>query len=354
MDGPLDGIRVIELAGIGPGPHAAMILSDLGAEVIRVQRPGPQAPSTEVHTLRGRTVITRDLKRPEDRDDVLELLSTADVLLEGLRPGVLERLGLSPEVVTSRNPRIVYARITGWGQDGPWAHMAGHDINYISVTGALHAIGSEERPIPPLNLIGDYAGGSMLAVQGILAALLQRERTGRGQVVDAAMIDGASVLIQAVLELRDTGQWTDRRAGNILDGAAPFYRTYACSDGAFMAVGAMERQFFALFVEGLGFDVAELPDRDDPANWPALSNLFSTRFAEHPRGHWEKVFAGTDACVTPVLTFAEAVTHPQVAARGSVRAGAGTSVVAGRAPRFLPTSAGSPATAEAAQPGQEH
>ncbi|MBS44294.1 MAG: carnitine dehydratase [Nocardioides sp.] len=343
MTKPLTGVRVLEMAGIGPGPHACMMLADLGADVVRVCRPGAEEPAN-VHTLRGRTTVVADLKDPRERDRVLDLAASADVLVEGFRPGVMERLGLGPEEARARNPRLVYARMTGWGQDGPLAPTAGHDINYISLTGALHAIGTADAPVPPLNLVGDYGGGSMLLVNGVLAALVQRATTGEGQVVDAAMVDGAAQLLAGILELRTTGLWNDTRGDNLLDGAAPFYGTYQCSDGGAMAVGAIEAPFYALLVQGLGLDAETLPDRDDRSTWPVLRETFAAAFAAHPRAHWESVFDGTDACVTPVLSFAEAPTHPHVAARG-VLAGAQGTAVAGAAPRL------SDGQTEAAAPG---
>lgn len=336
MSRPLEGVRVLEMAGIGPGPHACMMLADLGAEVVRVERPGHREAATDRHTLRGRTVVEADLKSAADAERVRGLAARADVLVEGYRPGVMERLGLGPSTLLADNPRLVYARMTGWGQLGPLAARAGHDINYISLTGALHAVGPAERPFPPLNLVGDYGGGSMMLVVGVLGALFERERTGQGQVIDAAMVDGASLLMQALLELRDLGMWHDTRGANLLDGAAPFYRTYECADGRFMAVGAIEPQFYALLVEGLGLSAEELPDRDDPATWPELSKLFAERFAAHGRDHWVGVFEDTDACVTPVLTFAEAPGHRHVAARRSLVDAGNGSVVGQRAPRFLP------------------
>lgn len=284
MDKPLSGIRVVELAGIGPGPHACMMLADLGADVVRVIRPGMSEPPSP-YTLRGRTTVQADLKDAGHLAVVLDLVAQADVLVEGYRPGVAERLGIGPDVGLSRNPRLVYGRMTGWGQTGPLATTAGHDINYISLTGALHAIGGAEGPVPPLNLVGDYGGGSMLLVNGILAALVQRSVTDAGQVVDAAMVDGAALLLAGILELRPLGMWRDERASNILDGAAPYYRTYRCADGGFMAAGAVEAQFYGLLVRGLGLDTADIPDRDDPANWKELSERFADAFASRPRSH---------------------------------------------------------------------
>lgn len=338
MNGPLAGLRVVELAGIGPGPHAAMMLADLGAEVVRVVRPStPEAEyATTSHVLRGRTTVLADLKDADDVASVRAVVAEADVLIEGFRPGVAERLGLGPDELTGDNPGLVYARMTGWGQSGPMAQRAGHDINYISLTGALDAIGAAEAPVPPLNLVGDYGGGSMFLVTGILAALYERQRSGAGQVVDAAMVDGVSALLQPVHELRAVGMWHDGRADNLLDGGAPFYRTYACSDGRFMAVGAIEPQFYALLLSGLGLDESTLPDQDDRSTWPELTDLLAAAFVEHDRDHWSAVFRDVDACVTPVLTFAEAPTHPHVAARGSLVT-SGQDVVAASAPRFSRT-----------------
>ena len=320
MAGPLHGVRVLELAGIGPGPHACMMLADLGAEVVRVVRPG--GPESEVgrqgHTARGRTTVVADLKSPADREHVVALARLADVLVEGYRPGVAERLGLGPEALREANPGLVHARMTGWGQEGPWASMAGHDLNYISITGALHAIGGQGRPVPPLNLVGDFGGGSTFLVQGVLAALFERSRTGLGQVVDAAMVDGASVLVQSIWELRSMGLWTDDREDNILDGGAPYYRTYACADGKHVAVGCIEHPFYALMLEGLELDPATIPAQDDKSRWPELHTALEEAFSGRSRDDWAKIFDGTDACVTPVLRFDEVASHPHMAARGAV------------------------------------
>lgn len=339
--GPLEGVRVLELGGIGPGPHGAMVLADLGADVVRVDRPAGLEGAAEAATgdepdwlLRGRRSVAADLKDPVDRSFVLRLADRADVLVEGHRPGVAERLGLGPDVCLQRNPRLVYARMTGWGQTGPRAHTAGHDLNYLSLTGGLHAIGrAGERPVPPLNLVADIAGGSMMLVAGVLAALVERARTGRGQVVDVAMVDGTSVALQLIWALRGAGRWNDERASNLIDGAAPFYDTYACADGRFVAVAALEPQFYALLVEGLGLDLAALPDRADPAGWPALREVFGETFATRSRDDWAAHFDGTDACVTPVLSFAEAALDPHLAARRSVVEVGGVTQ-AGTAPRF--------------------
>jgi alpha-methylacyl-CoA racemase len=346
--GPLAGLRVVELGGIGPGPHAAMILADLGADVVRVERPtgGLQIASKDF-TLRGRRSVAADLKSAEGRETVLRLAERADVLLEGLRPGVTERLGVGPDDCAARNPRLVYARMTGWGQDGPLAPRAGHDINYISLTGALHAIGGADRPVPPLNLVGDYGGGSMLLVIGILAALTERQGSGKGQVVDAAMVDGASLLSQMFWSLRANGAWTDERAANLLDGGAPFYDTYRCADGKFVAVGSLEPQFYAELLRGLGLDAEELPAQLDRSGWPTLREKFSAAFAAKPRDEWAAVFADVDACVTPVLTFEEATAHPHLVARDTLVEVDGV-IQAAPAPRFSRTPATTPTPPPAA------
>lgn len=338
--GPLLGLKVVELAGIGPGPHAAMILADLGADVIRVQRPST-APDHD-HLLRNRRAISADLKSPDGREAVLTLIERADVLIEGFRPGVTERLGLGPDDCLARNPRLVYGRMTGWGQHGPLAERAGHDINYIALTGLLHAIGpADQPPAPPLNLVGDFGGGSMFLTAGVLAALWERSISGAGQVVDAAMVDGASVLGQMMWAFRASGVWTDQRASNMLDGAAPFYTTYTCADGRYVAVGAIEAQFYAQLLTGLGLADEELPGQHDRAGWPVLRARFAGAFASRPRDAWTEVFGGTDACVSPVLTFAEASSHPHLAARETIIQVDGAEQAA-PAPRFSRTPAGFP------------
>lgn len=298
------------------------MLADMGCTVIRVERLVRQQNSLDAELLRigvrQRTTLAVDLKSEEGRDIVASLIESSDVLIEAMRPGTTERLGLGPEQFTSSNPGLVYVRLTGWGQAGPYAQMAGHDINYIGLTGALAAIGGQERPIPPLNLLGDYAGGSMFAIVGILAALVDRSTTGRGTVIDTAMIDGVSTLLTPVKDLVGIGAWTEKRSSNILDGGAPFYRTYETSDGAFVAVGALEPSFYETFVERLGLDLAELPNRNDPDNWEDLSATFTRIFLSNSRDHWERVFDETDACVTPVLTMAEATSHPQNQSRPAI------------------------------------
>ena len=332
--GPLSGVTVIELAGIGPGPFAAMLLADLGADVIRVDRPAAPGPAPAADVLgRGKRSIVLDLKRPEAVEALLALTATADVLIEGNRPGVTERLGVGPDDVWARNPRLVYGRMTGWGQDGPWAHTAGHDIGYLALTGALHAIGpADGPPVPPLNLVGDFGGGSTYLVIGILAALAEAARTGRGQVVDAAILDGASHLLAAIHQMLGSGRWIDRRGSNLLDGGTPYYAVYETSDGGHMAVGALEPKFYAEFVRLLGVDV-DPADQQDREQWPALRATFAAAFAGRTRDEWAAVFDGTDACVAPVLGLREAASHPQVAARGSVVEHDGV-LQPGPAPRF--------------------
>ncbi|MEX5631649.1 CaiB/BaiF CoA transferase family protein [Parafrankia sp. FMc2] len=339
MTGPLSGLRVVELAGIGPGPHGAMILADLGADVVRIQRP-KLGDGPDDWLLRGRRLLEVDLRDPDGLARALDLIARADVLIEGYRPGVAERLGLGPDECLARNPRLVYARMTGWGQTGPLARRAGHDINYISLTGALHAMGSaDERPPPPLNLVGDYGGGSMFLLVGILSALLERERSGQGQVIDAAIVDGTSVLLQMMFAWRGMGDWhgygpwTDERGTNLLDGSRPFYDTYTCSDGRHVAVGPLEPQFYAQLLKGLGLAEADLPDQFDPAGWPVLREAFTAAFAARTRDEWAALFDGTDACVTPVLTLSEAGEHPHLAARGAIVDADGVPQAA-PAPRF--------------------
>jgi alpha-methylacyl-CoA racemase len=319
-----------------------MILADLGADVIRVERPsGSLSLQARDFTVRTRRSVAADLKTEAGRETVLRLAEKADVLVEGLRPGVTERLGVGPEDCQSRNPRLVYARMTGWGQDGPLAPRAGHDINYISLTGALNAIGPAERPVPPLNLVGDFGGGSMLLVIGILAALQERQNSGQGQVVDTAMIDGAALLTQAFWSLRAQGLWSDDREANLLDGGAPCYGTYKTSDGKFMAVGSLEPQFYALLLKGLGLENEDLPKQMDRSGWPILREKFTAAFASKTRDEWTAIFEDTDACVTPVLTFSEAVDHRHVTARNTLIEVDGV-VQAAPAPRFSRTPSGEP------------
>ncbi len=343
MPGPLVGLRVVELAGIGPGPHAAMLLADLGADVVRIDRPsaGKQglqlAPIADDQMLRGRRSVMLDLKDPAGLETTLRLVGRADVLIEGLRPGVTERLGVGPADCHARNPRLVYARMTGWGQTGPLADQVGHDINYIALSGALHAIGNAgAKPVPPLNLVGDFGGGSMFLVLGVLAALWERDRSGAGQIIDAAMVDGVSALAQMFWSMRACGLWSDQRGSNLLDSGAPFYDTYACADDRYVAVGALEPHFYAALLEGLELVGEELPGQLDQAGWPVLRQRFTDAFASRSRDEWVAVFEGTDACVAPVLSFAEVPAHPHIAARGTVATLDGVPQAA-PAPRFSRT-----------------
>lgn len=337
--GPLAGIRLIEMDAIGPVPLCGMILSGLGADVIRIGRHGGQSAWSDVGEavlLRGRRNITLNLKSPDDRDRLLALIERADGLIEGARPGVMERLGLGPQDCLQRNPRLVYGRMTGWGQEGPLSLTAGHDINYIAMTGALHAIGQAGQvPTVPLNLVGDYGGGTMFLALGMVSGLLCAKTTGQGQVVDAAMIDGVATLLSLFHAYLGTGRWQDRPASNLLDGSAPFYRCYACKDGGHVAVGALEPQFFALLLSGLDIP-ADRYDQNDQAQWPAMTADFSAAFLRETRDEWERRFAGTDACVSPVLSLREAQVHPANTARHVFADHAGVPQAA-PAPRFSAT-----------------
>jgi alpha-methylacyl-CoA racemase len=333
-------VRVIELGGIGPGPHAGMVLADLGADVVRVRRPGGlQMPSEDCDLLhRGKRIVDLDVKTQPQT--LLELAAKADVLLDCFRPGTCERLGIGPQDCAAVNPRLIYARITGWGQDGPLAPTAGHDINYLSQTGALSALGYRDRPpMPPLNLVADFGGGSMLVLLGIVAALYERERSGQGQVVDAAMVDGVSVLAQMMWTMKSTGALRDERESFLLDGGAPFYRCYETSDGKYMAVGAIEPQFFAALLAGLGLSADEVPNQLDVGSYRQMHDLFAQRFASRTRDDWTQVFAGTDACVTPVLTWSEAAGNDHLNVRSTVITAHGVEQAA-PAPRFSRTPAG--------------
>jgi alpha-methylacyl-CoA racemase len=350
--GPLAGLRVIELAGLGAGPYGVMLLADLGADVIRIDRPGAdEDPNVTAHVgvWRGRRSVTLDLKH-EDAAGVLDrMLVDADVLVEGFRPGTMERLGLGPELVCAAHPRLIYARMTGWGQEGPLAHTAGHDINYAALSGALHTVGPGDVPPPPVvNYLADLGGGGMLLALGILAAVVERQRSGRGQVIDAAMVDGAASLTTFVHGLAALGAWTDRRGTNLLDGGAPFYATYACADDRFVAVGAIEAPFFALLVEGLGLPDELRAAQYDVSRWPEVRSAIAARFAAEPRDFWTERFAGTDACVTPVLSLTEVADDPHHRARDAFAVGLdGPSLPPGAAERAMP----SPAPRLARTPG---
>ncbi|CAP40593.1 CaiB/BaiF CoA transferase family protein [Bordetella petrii] len=323
MKGPLAGLRVLELEAPGPVPWAGMMLADMGATVIRIERPAPADMGIPRDarfelTARGKQAVAADLKTEAGRQMVLDLAAEADVLLEGLRPGVMERLGLGPDACWARNAALVYGRITGWGQTGPLAQTVGHDINYLAASGVLHSIGPETGPpVVPLNLIGDFGAGGMLLLTGVLAALLESRQSGKGQVVDAAMVDGALSMLAPILGRWQRGQWQDRRASNLLDGGAPFYTTYATSDDKAVAVGAIEPRFYAALLTGLGLDAGSLPDQHDQASWPDMRARLARIFARHPRDHWAGVFQDTEACVTPVLSLAEVPRHPHFVARSS-------------------------------------
>ncbi|HTY32722.1 CaiB/BaiF CoA-transferase family protein [Mycobacterium sp.] len=338
--GPLAGVRVIELGGIGPGPHAGMILADLGADVVRVRRPGGLTMPPEDRDLlhRGKRIVDLDVKAQPQA--LLELAGKADVLLDCFRPGTCERLGIGPDDCAAVNPRLIFARITGWGQQGPVAQTAGHDINYLSQTGALSALGYRDRPpMPPLNLVADFGGGSMLVLLGIAVALYERERSGKGQVVDAAMVDGVSLLAQMMWTMKSTGALRDERESFLLDGGAPYYRCYETSDGKYMAVGAIEPQFFAALLTGLGLSTDEVPGQLDIGSYQRMYDVFAERFAGRTRDEWTKTFAGTDACVTPVLTWSEAAINDHLNARSTVITAHGVEQAA-PAPRFSRTPAG--------------
>jgi alpha-methylacyl-CoA racemase len=376
--GPLAGLRVLELTSLAPAPFACTVLSDLGARVLRIDRapgtaaaagngsaapaapPALSAPAAPVAAARrvglrrvdepdhdappedpltrGRGSIGVDLKDPRGTELILALVESADVLVEGFRPGVCERLGIGPEECLKRNPRLVYARMTGYGQDGPMAQRAGHDINYLSLAGALEPLGpADAPPLPPLNYVADFGGGGMLLVVGVLAALWERERSGRGQVVDASMVEGAALITSIVHGLRSMGLWNEQRGANFFDGSAPFYAAYECSDGRYVAVGALEPQFWALLLAGLGLDaVPDLPHQHDRARWPELKARIAEVFRTRPRDAWAALFADSDACVTPVLSPFEAHEHPQNRARGTFVEVGGT-LQPGPAPRFSRT-----------------
>ncbi|MGE5597171.1 MAG: CaiB/BaiF CoA transferase family protein [Hyphomicrobiales bacterium] len=340
--GPLSGIKVLEIASIGPGPFCAMALADLGAEVVRIDRVSnvpAQAPSRPPSDLlsRGRRSIAVDLKQPEAVELVLRLAEQADALLEGFRPGVMERLGLGPEVVAKRNPRLVYGRMTGWGQDGPIAHAAGHDINYIALTGALHSIGRQgEAPVPPLNLVGDFGGGGLLLAFGILAALIERQTSGKGQVVDAAMIDGASMLMAMFHGMRAAGAFSDERGTNLLDTGAHFYNTYETSDGKYISLGSIEPQFYAELLRLSGLEGEQLPAQMDRSQWPAMKERLKALFKTKTRDEWTAIMEGSDVCFAPVLSIPEAYEHPHNKARGTFIEVAGVQQPA-PAPRFSRT-----------------
>jgi alpha-methylacyl-CoA racemase len=312
--GPLAGYRIVEFAGIGPGPFACMMLADMGAEVVTLDRVGAMKNMKSI-AGRGRKMVELDLKDASAVGQVLDLLASADALIEGFRPGVMERLGLGPDVVLARNPKLVYGRMTGWGQEGPLAQAAGHDINYISLTGALAAIGPPERPVPPLNLVGDFGGGALYIVVGVLAALLEASKSGKGQVVDAAMCDGAASLMSMFFDMTAMGRWSEGREKNFLDGGAHFYGVYECACGHFISIGSIEPQFYALLREHAGLSDPAFDAQMDREAWPMLREKLTQIFKSKTRAEWCKIMEGTDICFAPVLTMAEAPNHPHMAAR---------------------------------------
>jgi len=342
--GPLAGIRVLELEAIGPGPFAGMLLADMGADVLLVDRPaatdlGLKRERWNDVMMRGRRSVTLDLKSPQGVEAALELIARADALIEGFRPGVTERLGLGPEVALAKNPRLVYGRMTGWGQDGPLAARAGHDINYIALAGVLHAFGRKgEAPVPPLNLVGDFGGGGMLLGFGIACALLEAQRSGKGQVVDAAMVEGASQLAAMFSGMLAAGRWSEARGENTLDTGAPWYNTYETKDGKYVSIGSIETRFYEELLEKLNLKNEPLPPQHDRAGWPELHRRFAAAFKSKTRDEWSAVFEGSDACFAPVLTFSEARSHPHNVARASFVEVGGVTQPA-PAPRFSRTPA---------------
>lgn len=340
--GPLKGLRIVEMAGLGPAPLAGQLLADLGAEVISVDRKSGAADPTDINRRNKRSVAF-NLKSAGGAEACQKLIASADVLIEGFRPGVMERLQLGPAEMLARNPKLIYARMTGWGQSGPWAHRAGHDINYISLSGALHAIGTRESgPVPPLNLVGDYGGGTMFLIFGILAAVIERQTSGRGQVVDAAMVDGVAALMSVFNMMKARDEWGDQRESNLLDGGAPFYRCYETADGKAMAVGPIEPQFFAEFCALLGVPGITPDVQNNREMWPRLTEQFATAFRQKSRNEWGAIFDGSDACVTEVLSLTESEDHPHLKSRGTYVRGSDGVTQPAPAPRFARTPAPQP------------
>lgn len=345
--GPLKGVKVIELGGIGPGPMCAMLLADLGATVLRIDRTAEADVGTKREAryslvLRNRETIALDLKQPGAAELVLRLVDSADGLIDPFRPGVLERLGLGPQTCLARNPRLVFGRMTGWGQDGPMAPLAGHDLNYIALSGVLHAIGRQgQPPTPPLNLVGDYGGGALYLALGMLSAIIEARQSGQGQVVDAAMFEGAASLATLFFGTHAAGQWDERRGQNYLDSGAPYYDVYACADGKWLSVAAIEERFYVELLQKLDLDPAAMPDRTERSQWGALRSVLAQRIATRTRDEWAQVFKSSDACVAPVLTFGEAPQHPHAMARGSFVEVDGITQPA-PAPRFSRTPPGLP------------
>jgi alpha-methylacyl-CoA racemase len=337
--GPLEGVKILEIAGIGPGPFAAMMLSDMGADIIKIDRAGTVRPGKPAHPPRdvlgrGRRSLAVDLKNPEGIETVLKMVEQADVILEGFRPGVMERLGLGPEVCQARNPRIIFGRMTGWGQDGPMAKAAGHDINYIALTGALHSMGrAGEAPMPPLNLVGDFGGGGMLLAFGVVCAIVERATSGKGQVVDAAMVDGASALMAMVFGMQASGMWSDERGTNLLDTGAHFYEVFETKDSKFVSIGSIEPQFYALLLHHTGLEGETLPAQMDSTQWVAMKARLAEIFKTKTRDEWTEIMEGTDVCFAPVLSMSEAPQHPHMKHRGTFIDIAGLTQPA-PAPRF--------------------
>jgi alpha-methylacyl-CoA racemase len=340
--GPLAGLSVIELEGLGPAPFCGMLLADLGADVVSIGRRSSSSERPAAISERGKRSIALDLKHPEGVEAVLRLCGNADVLIEGFRPGVMERLGLGPEACLARNPRLVYGRMTGWGQTGPLASAAGHDINYISLSGALHAIGrAGEPPVPPLNLVGDFGGGAMFLAFGVMAAVFEAQRSGQGQVIDASMVEGSAALLHMQYSMLAAGQWRDERGANLLDGAAHFYDTYETADGKYVSIGSIEPQFYRLLVEIAGLDPQEFAPQLDPARWPVLKQALAGVIRRKSRDEWCARMEGTDVCFAPVLSMGEAPMHPHNRARGSFLELAGVMQPA-PAPRFSRSDPGPP------------
>lgn len=335
-EGALAGLRIVEFVGLGPAPFAAMLLADMGADIVRIDRPNAKHVVPDGVTGRSRPTVIADLKNADDIASVKALIAGADAVIEGFRPGVMERLGLGPEPLLSLNPRLVYGRMTGWGQEGPLAPRAGHDINYIAITGALAAIGTSERAVPPLNLVGDYGGGALYLALGLLAGIISAKATGRGQVVDAAMVDGAASLMSLFVEMSAAGMWTDKREANMLDGGAPYYGVYRCADGLEVAIGAIEPQFHAELLRHLGLEEAEFADRMNPAAAERLRSRIAERLATRPRAEWLALLEDTDACFSPVIGLSDAPRHPHMAARSTFVESEGL-VQPAPAPRFSGT-----------------
>lgn len=318
--GPLEGIKIIEMAGLGPAPFCAMLLSDMGADIIRIDRKsGGNTLGLDYDILnRGRRSLALDLKNADDIATLFELIEKADGLMEGFRPGVMERLGLGPDACLEKNPKLVYGRMTGWGQEGPLAQVAGHDLNYIALTGALHAIGTQESgPVPPLNLVGDFGGGALYLAVGMLCGLLEAQKSGKGQVVDTAMVDGASHLMAMFYGLKSLGRWSGKRGDNLLDGGAHFYDTYQCADEKWISIGSIEPQFYALLLEKAGIDDPDFKDQYNTANWPQLKEKLESLFKTRTRAQWCDIMEGTDICFAPVLDLDEAPEHPHMKARST-------------------------------------